>query len=98
MIGMRSKDMTLPTDPEPDPSSVLLKVGQDSAGHWLVQDSGGRLEGRFVSFPAAMRFARDESHAFPGAEIVVMTTPLVPTVSFAPVEPWETACRHREAA
>lgn len=90
--------MISPTDPEPDPSLSILKVGQDSAGHWLVQDNGGRLEGRFVSFDAAMSFARSERYSLPGATIILSATPLVPIISFAPVEPWETAPRHREAA
>ncbi len=83
--------MLLVTDPEPDQGISTLTVGQDAAGHWLVQESGGRLEGRFVSFPAAMAFARAERHGFPGAQVVVVTTPLVPQVSFEPVAPWETA-------
>jgi len=86
--------VALVSDPEPDHSKPTLKVGQDAAGHWLVQESGGRLEGRFISFDAAMHFARAERHAFPGAVIVIATTPLVPSVSFAPVEAWECALRH----
>lgn len=84
--------------PEPDQASPVLKVGQDCAGHWLVQDNGGKLEGRFVSRAAAMGFARSELHAFPGATIVVAATPLVPTISFAPVQPWVTAQDYRKAA
>lgn len=84
--------------PEPDHVSAVLTVGQDSAGHWLVQDVGGTLEGRFVSRAAAMGFARSELHAFPGACIVMSATPLIPTISFAPVQPWETACHYRKAA
>ena len=76
---------------EPDPSGTVLHVGQDTAGHWLVQESGGRLEGRFISFAAAMAFARAERHAFPGATVAVSTVPLIPQVSFAPVQPWECA-------
>jgi hypothetical protein len=83
--------MLLVADPEPDQSGSTLNVGQDEAGHWLVQESGGRLEGRFVSFPAAMSFARAERHGFPGSRVAVVTTPLVPQISFAPVAPWETA-------
>ncbi len=86
------------TDPEPDQRACTLDVGQDTAGHWLVQDSGGTLGGRFVSFAAAMAFARSERHAIPGATIVVAVDALVPIISFAPFEPWETAWRYREAA
>ncbi len=96
--------MTSPTDPEPDPKrstrsgNAVLKVGQDRAGHWLVQQSGGTLEGRFISFAAAMAFARSEAQMLPGATIVRMTTPIMPIVPFAPVEPWETTVPHRKAA
>lgn len=85
-------------DPEPDQSGPVLKVGQDCAGHWLVQDNNGMFEGRFVSRAAAMGFARSEVHSVPGATIVMTVTPLVPTVSFAPVQPWETAQHCRKAA
>lgn len=84
--------------PEPDPVGCALNVGQDRAGHWLVQESGGMLEGRFVSFAAAMAFARREQQALPGAMVVIAAGPLVPTISFAPVEPWEMASRHWVAA
>lgn len=83
--------MKLVTDPEPDPSGPVLYVGRDLAGHWLVQEGAGRLEGRFISFNAAMAFARAERHAFPGCRISVAATPLVPIVSFKRPEPWETA-------
>lgn len=76
---------------EPDPEPSILSVGQDVAGHWLVQESGGRLEGRFVSFAAALTFAHAERHGFPGARVAFATTPLVPQISFAPVAPWEMA-------
>jgi hypothetical protein len=68
-----------------------MRVGQDVAGHWLVQEGNGRLEGRFISFAAAMAFARAERHAFPGCRIVVAATPLVPIISFRALEPWEMA-------
>ena len=38
---------------EPDPSGLILFVGRDAAGHWLVQDRKGQLEGRFISRAAA---------------------------------------------
>lgn len=83
--------MLLETDPEPEPVGPHLVVGQDEAGHWLVQDSGGRMEGRFISLAAAMTFARAEQHRFPGARIVKVERRLIPQVSFAPAAPWETA-------
>lgn len=76
---------------EPDPAASILVVGQDSAGHWLVQESGGRLEGRFISFSAAMAFARAERYGLPGATIAVSAAPLVPQVPFTPVLPTEVA-------
>ncbi|MGH6616564.1 hypothetical protein [Sphingomonas sp.] len=90
--------MLSPTDSEPDPRRPVLQVGQDSAGHWLVQESGGRLEGRFISFIAAMHFARREQSSFPGASVVLATSPLVPIVPFAPVQPWERAAPHGASA
>ncbi len=90
--------MTTPDDPEPDQSGPIFRVGQDCAGHWLVQDNGGKLEGRFVSRAAAVGFARSEAHGFPGATIVMVATPIIPTISFAPVQPWETAHHCRKAA
>lgn len=86
--------MSTVTDPEPDSSVTTLNIGQDDAGHWLVQESGGRLEGRFISFAAAMAFARAERHRFPGARIAVVAAPLIPQISFAPVAPWETASHY----
>lgn len=85
-------------DPEPDRSSPILHVGQDEAGHWLVQEDSGNPEGRFVSFAAAMAFARRERQALPGAAIAASATPLMPTVSFAPAPPWEYAAAQRRAA
>jgi hypothetical protein len=77
--------------PEPDPETTVIAVGQDIAGHWLVQENHGLLEGRFVSFAAAMSFARAERHGFPGCVVAIAQAPLVPQISFAPVAPWETA-------
>lgn len=90
--------MVSPTDPEPEQASCVLRVGQDAAGHWLVQDGLGKLEGRFVSLATAMAFARGEQRSLPGASIVRAVHPIVPTVPFAPVQPWETAHSHRVAA
>lgn len=89
--------MTSSTAAEPDPGGAVLLIGQDSAGHWLVQQRGGGLEGRFISFAAAMAFARSELRSLPGATMVRAATPIVPSVSFAPVEPWETIPRRRAA-
>lgn len=90
--------MELPADPEPEPSRSILQVGQDATGHWLVQQGGGGLEGRFISLAAAMAFARAEQQSIPGASIFRTLAPMTPSISFAPVEPWETAERWRKAA
>lgn len=42
-------------------------VGQDGAGHWLAVETHGRGGGIFNSRDKAVRYARDESHGFPGA-------------------------------
>lgn len=60
-----------------DGASTLV-VGQDAQGHWLVQESLGQLEGCFVSFEAALGFARRECHSFPGATVTVSRMPLTP--------------------
>lgn len=85
-------------DPEPDQPQLVITVGQDRAGHWLVQAGAGQLEGRFVSRVAALGFARDARASLPGARIEHVTTPLVPVVPFSPVQPWETAQTDRKAA
>ncbi len=90
--------MEVPSDPEPDPSRSILQVGQDSAGHWLVQQGGGGLEGRFISLAAAMAFARAEQQSMPGASIIRVLSPLTPSISFAPVQPWEMAHGWSKAA
>ena len=75
--------MSLQPQPEPDEPGIIY-VGQDSAGHWLVQDSHHRLEGRFVSRDAAIGYARGECRMH-HACLCMATTPLVPSVSFAPL-------------
>ena len=85
--------MLTSVDPDPLQPCTTLWVGRDAAGHWLVQESGGRLEGRFVSYAAAMAFARSARLAFPGAVVEVANGPMVPLVPFRPVQPWEMAQR-----
>ncbi|MES2419722.1 MAG: hypothetical protein V4595_00330 [Pseudomonadota bacterium] len=77
---------------EPDQPSPVFYVGQDTAGHWLVQDSGKRLEGRFISFAAAMHYAKSERHAY-HATVAIAAEPLRPLVSFMPAGPSERAGR-----
>ena len=76
---------------EPDPAGSIIFVGRDAAGHWLVQGCKGQLEGRFISRTAAWTFARAECRGLPGARIVAALNPLVPTVSFEPLRPDESA-------
>jgi hypothetical protein len=48
-----------PPNPESKPTHYL--VGQDSRGHWIVQDTRGLGGGLFVSQREAMRYALLES-------------------------------------
>ena len=72
--------------PEPDERGLIIYVGQDKAGHWLVQDNGKTLEGRFVSRSAALSFARGECAIY-HASLSIAESPLVPLVPFGPVTP-----------
>lgn len=81
------------TEVETHSSGSMLFVGQDKAGHWLVQESHGLLEGRFISFAAALQFARAERLRYRDARVVVTATPLVPQIPFAPVGTAEVALR-----
>lgn len=76
--------MSSEPDPEPDERGTVIFVGQDKAGHWLVQDSSKQMEGRFVSRGAALSFAADECQIY-HARMEVVVAPLVPLVSFEPV-------------
>ena len=69
---------------EPDPTGLVIYVGQDRAGHWLVQDSRRTLEGRFISYAAAMGYAQAERDIY-HATVEIAELPLTPLVSFAPV-------------
>lgn len=73
-------------DPEPDERGLVIYVGQDRAGHWLVQDNGRKLEGRFVSRGAALGFARDECAIY-HATMEMAAGPLVPLIDVGPVVP-----------
>lgn len=56
--------------------TAILRVGRDRKGHWIVQHSLGLIEGIFVSREAALHFARQESHSFPGSRIALVNAPL----------------------
>lgn len=66
---------------EPDQPAHVIYVGQDCAGHWLVQDNTRMLEGRFVSRAAAMSFAEAERQIY-HARLAVSPMPLTPVVPF----------------
>ncbi|SOB88261.1 hypothetical protein SAMN06297144_3409 [Sphingomonas guangdongensis] len=82
--------MSFEPSSEPDERGTVIYVGQDLAGHWLVQDSGGKLEGRFVSRSAALSFAEAERQIY-HASVEMAPMPLVPLVSFDPVPAAERA-------
>ena len=69
---------------EPEQSGLAIYVGQDRAGHWLVQDSGKHLEGRFVSRAAAISYALAEGEIY-HAPVTLTPAPMTPLVPFAPV-------------
>jgi hypothetical protein len=81
-IGGMSSETTL----EPDERGTIIYVGQDKAGHWLVQDSGRKLEGRFVSRDAALSFAEAERQIY-HANVEIASAALVPLIPFGPVSP-----------
>lgn len=68
---------------EPDQPGLVIYVGQDRAGHWLVQDSAKRLEGRFVSRAAAVSYALAEGQIY-HAPVTLTPAPMAPLVSFVP--------------
>ncbi|WP_420138136.1 hypothetical protein [Sphingomonas sp.] len=71
-------DTAEPDPEEPDIAEpVILLVGRDSGGHWLVQEQDGPLEGSFVSCDAALRFARWERHAYAAAVVRLVDEPLI---------------------
>ena len=76
------------TPSEPDQPNLIIYVGQDRAGHWLVQDSAGRLEGRFISRAAAMSYARAERDTYHAA-MAIAGALMTPLVSLAPVSAQE---------
>lgn len=78
---------------EPDQSGRILYVGQDMAGHWLVQDNRRTLEGRFISQGAAMHFAQAERQTY-GARVEVAKAPLTPLIPFSPARHDERALPH----
>jgi len=58
---------TEPPSLERTTSSSLFLVGQDSRGHWVVQDERGLCGGLFVDRSKAIRFALDETGRRPQA-------------------------------
>jgi hypothetical protein len=76
--------MSSEPNPEPDERRLVIYVGQDKAGHWLVQDDGKKLEGRFVSRSAALSFAKGECQIY-HASLEMARLPMVPLIPFDPV-------------
>jgi hypothetical protein len=62
-------------------SEPVLRIGQDHAGHWVVQEVDGALEALFRSRESAIRFAMQECRAFPNARMVLATAPLTSILS-----------------
>ena len=82
--------MSAEPDPESAATGAILYVGQDTAGHWLVQLSSREMEGRFISFDAAMSFALSERRLH-HAVVEMAVAPIQPLVSFAPASADERA-------
>jgi hypothetical protein len=80
--------------PEPDQRGFTIYVGQDDGGHWLVQDSGRRLEGCFRSRAAALSFARGEQQHYHGA-MEICSAPLSPLISWPALGARNSASSHR---
>ena len=74
---------TLIEDADDDPlqSHILLTIGQDSSGHWLVRENHGLVGGIFVSRDAALHFAEDERSVLPGATIRFAHRPMASLLS-----------------
>lgn len=82
--------MSSEPNPEPAQRGLILYVGQDISGHWLVQDSARKIEGRFVSYGAAMSYARGERDVY-HAKVEVASAPLTPLFPFTPLRREECA-------
>ena len=82
--------MLASVSPEPDRSDSIIYVGQDEAGHWLVQDGGKRLEGRFISFATALSYANAERQLY-HARVEIARTPLSPLIPYKPAADHEYA-------
>ncbi len=56
---------------EPPSWARLFTIGQDSRGHWVVQDQKGIRGGLFVDRDAALRFVRAENGYRPAIVVMV---------------------------
>ena len=68
---MQSTTPAVPAD-----GDHILLVGQDRAGHWVVQETQGLLEGLFIDREAALRFARAERRHFTNGRVELASMPL----------------------
>ncbi|QXQ06967.1 hypothetical protein KX816_02580 [Sphingosinicellaceae bacterium] len=50
---------------------TVFMIGEDAPGHYAVRENHGLIGGEFISRSEAMRFARDECEAIPGAVILI---------------------------
>ena len=58
-------------EPPSTPASSVFMIGQDSNGHWVVQDRRGLNGGLFVDRAQALKFALFENGNRPQAVIMV---------------------------
>lgn len=82
--------MSSDSSSDPDRTGLILYVGQDRVGHWLVQDNHRSLEGRFISYSAALHYAQAEQGLY-HARVEIASAPLIPLISFAPLRSDERA-------
>ena len=71
MSTKSSKRLSAQTQPPDAANSALFLIGQNSRGHWVVQDAQGLRGGLFVSLGQARKFALYENGNRPEAIITV---------------------------
>ena len=65
------------TTPVGSDRTVFL-IGEDAPGHYVVRENHGLIGGEFISRSEAVRFARDECEAIPGAVILIADAAAMP--------------------
>jgi hypothetical protein len=71
MSTKSSKRPSAQNQPRDSSDSALFLIGQNSRGHWVVQDAQGLRGGLFVSLSQARKFALYENGNRPEAIITV---------------------------